>query len=871
MADLEDIVQRVTIEGTDDITSAFQATASGVQNALSGLQSVVESTFTEINSKGKEVTSDFGASLSELIGVIGSVGVALTGVVAAFTAFGSAAADSAKSLSDLSSEMGTTISDASALIGALSASGASSDSLATAFKRLANSIGTDWPDIAKQIEESNDKINESNTKVDSSLLSVEETQNKLATSAERASLSIANAYQSQKEAVLNASEAQTKASQTITDDIINVAKANLNVEQAQHDVEATTIALQFAWTNAYNKMRDDALSVEDANLNVQEAQQRLRDLTSGTTDTNANRNLQIQRAQLTVTQAQQKASEAASKQSQDAAKVGLDLDQAGLNATKAQIDLDSARSKQAEAGTKLQYDLAKTVLDIGKSQLELQKANLIATTAASDANIQMQKESLNAQKAQDSFNSAMLSNSRLVVENLALIAQNIKGIADGTGPIASGFDLARVSVDNLAKGILASLNGIKPTSFEGLLQISKVFQNIEDASTRTALSIKIFGRGAGPDLAEALHKGPEALIALMTGLKQTGLVVTDLEGKLGDTLHNAISQFTADLATAGVKLGLAFAPTLIENVKALDDALRSLTSSGALADFADTLAADFKAFVDGIKLIYNGIISIGEAIDKVFGNGTALGVFKDVLIGVGAFIVATILPAFIAWPILVTAVITALGYLSENWDKVSKAISDGVTYVTNLFKTGWQSTLDYVSNAFQAVLDYIKSTWLGQIIAAIAKAAAAIKSLFSSAPNDSSPSSSSSTDAAPQQSFAGGGLVQGPGTTKSDSVLIAASNKEFVVQAPSVERVGLAAMNYINIHGKIPGFAGGGLVSGRVASPSSSGGAQRQLHLTIGGQTFHGLSAPETIVPALRRAAVKTQLASNGRGPGWKS
>ncbi|MFS0697752.1 hypothetical protein [Streptomyces nitrosporeus] len=46
--------------------------------------------------------------------------------------------------------------------------------------------------------------------------------------------------------------------------------------------------------------------------------------------------------------------------------------------------------------------------------------------------------------------------------------------------------------------------------------------------------------------------------------------------------------------------------------------------------------------------------------------------------------------------------------------------------------------------------------------------------------------------------FPGGGLIQGPGTTTSDSILIAASTGEYVVKAASVSRYGLEFMHALN-------------------------------------------------------------------------
>lgn len=62
------------------------------------------------------------------------------------------------------------------------------------------------------------------------------------------------------------------------------------------------------------------------------------------------------------------------------------------------------------------------------------------------------------------------------------------------------------------------------------------------------------------------------------------------------------------------------------------------------------------------------------------------------------------------------------------------------------------------------------------------------------------------------QGRAGGGQISGPGTGVSDSILLRGSNGEFVVNADAT-RKNLPLLEIIN-SGKIPGFAGGGLVAG---------------------------------------------------------
>ncbi|MCS3902799.1 TP901 family phage tail tape measure protein [Methylohalomonas lacus] len=72
---------------------------------------------------------------------------------------------------------------------------------------------------------------------------------------------------------------------------------------------------------------------------------------------------------------------------------------------------------------------------------------------------------------------------------------------------------------------------------------------------------------------------------------------------------------------------------------------------------------------------------------------------------------------------------------------------------------------------------------------------------------------------------AGGGMLKGPGTDTSDSLLIAASNNEYVLRAAAVKRLmsqyGRGFLDQLNATGRIPGFASGGLIS-QIDIPSLS-------------------------------------------------
>jgi len=120
----------------------------------------------------------------------------------------------------------------------------------------------------------------------------------------------------------------------------------------------------------------------------------------------------------------------------------------------------------------------------------------------------------------------------------------------------------------------------------------------------------------------------------------------------------------------------------------------------------------------------------------------------------------------------------------------------------------------------------------------------------------------------PGVKFASGGMVRGPGTATSDSILARLSAGEFVMRAAAVNRVGAGFLSRLNGFAdggmvmpsrSIPSFASGGLVSGGV------GGAT--VNLVFPGGSFE-LRADSETVGALTREARRAGMLNAGRLPG---
>ncbi|AQZ96553.1 hypothetical protein BVH74_18145 [Halopseudomonas phragmitis] len=104
--------------------------------------------------------------------------------------------------------------------------------------------------------------------------------------------------------------------------------------------------------------------------------------------------------------------------------------------------------------------------------------------------------------------------------------------------------------------------------------------------------------------------------------------------------------------------------------------------------------------------------------------------------------------------------------------------------------------------------------------------------------------------------YASGGLIRGPGTGTSDSILMYGSNGEYMIQAAAVRKYGTHLLDMINGM-QLPRFADGGLVGD--FNPPASGAP---LHLSLDGKPFE-LSGQPQVLDELARFVRLSKLKRN--------
>ena len=297
--------------------------------------------------------------------------------------------------------------------------------------------------------------------------------------------------------------------------------------------------------------------------------------------------------------------------------------------------------------------------------------------------------------------------------------------------------------------------------------------------------------------------------------------------------------------------------------------------------------------------------AIGPAVSGLIGTigGLAMAVGQF-----GAAVAAAVVASpWIAVAIAIAGLLLALGYLAyQYWPQIAagaqaawQAIGEGAASVGQSLSGVWQSIASAAQSTWAAIGDGALSMWQGIVslwdtgVSSLGSAWDTLKSAAQQAFQTVIDWATRAANAVASafgasEGLAGGGgvflelarggAVRGPGGPTSDSVPAWLSSGEFVMRAAAVRKYGLGLMGAIN-RLDLPEFALGGLVESlQVLMPQPprfaeggavTGGPTRVLNLTIGGETFAGLIAPEIVAQKLTRVATKSQIRSAGRKPSW--
>ncbi len=218
------------------------------------------------------------------------------------------------------------------------------------------------------------------------------------------------------------------------------------------------------------------------------------------------------------------------------------------------------------------------------------------------------------------------------------------------------------------------------------------------------------------------------------------------------------------------------------------------------------------------------------------------------------------------------------------WDETVAHIAD-----TSVISSAMETVGSVLVQPFETAAGTISSVWQSIMDGLVSQAQTAVEQINAALQQIQPPQLSLSSGGSSNIALAGGGLISGPGTTTSDSILAWLSRNEFVQPAKAVQYYGLDFMEMIRQmrlpRDLFPKFAVGGMVDGLrdalsftlpplpgMATGGEAKSTARPLVLQIAGKgTFHGtLNAPEHVIDTLHRESIFEQYAAAGKSPNWR-
>ena len=773
MAGLEDVVQKVLLQGDGEMLSALNEIGRTGAEAFKQL----------------EEASRNGASGLESIGIVASAVVtSIAAVTGAMIAFVETADDATQKTAFLANAFGSTAAELVGIEAAFASAGISASNFERFAQRLTITISREWPQIAASIRTAATQQNEAQEQIVAATIRVKEAQDAVAFGAES--------------------------------DALKISAANLRVRE-------TYRALEFAAAEAASLMQHDNEAVASSATSVEAALQHLHTVQGNPPSDAEKQSLALNQAQEAVDNARTAHLDAINKRIKDQAEAADKL----------------AQKKQAADDAELAR--AKDIAQLETSRLQRQNA-------------------LN--EALDRADSAREKAAQRDLTDLTKISTALQGVIDKNESVAKSIDLGEVSTRNVTKSVIAmaaAANNVKvPTGLQVFIELQKVFQNSTKDTISEAQRLEIVqelisrgfqsGGAAAAEMSEALSRQGDQTVNLTEASKKH--ISTQEDGiDAAKKLKIAFQNLDNDLDLTRRDLAALASPALISFFEALQSSLDN--TGGVLHTFVSGL----QAIGTGVTLLVGFFKGLGEVIDAVlqFNPGTGL---KLLLTGL-VVLVGLFASAWIAIPILIVLVITAMGDLSELTTKVK----DAVVALWEKFKDSPAGKIiEGIIDRIKELWSWIKKLpkWLGGD-SGTAAAGPSVERGGNAGEGGTAGDLSGGTTA-----LAGGGQVDGPGTTTSDSIFARLSRGEFVVKAAAVQAYGASLFHALN-NMQLPGFASGGLVPSPVRMGSGSVPATSTLNLAIDGRSFNGLRGPKSTIDDLSSFAIARQASAAGDNPSW--
>lgn len=190
----------------------------------------------------------------------------------------------------------------------------------------------------------------------------------------------------------------------------------------------------------------------------------------------------------------------------------------------------------------------------------------------------------------------------------------------GTGPFADGLKLVGVALEEL--------EGLDPEDQVGVL--ADALNEIPDPAQRAAAAAKLFGEGAGSELAPLLAEGAEGIIALGDEAERLGLVLSRDSLAGAEALDDALGDLEKQMGIVGTRIASQLAPYATDLVQRFSDWIAAndefieqdlpryieatVETLIAAVEWAADAAAEFKQFGREVGFVVDEVQAFGKEI-----------------------------------------------------------------------------------------------------------------------------------------------------------------------------------------------------------------------------------------------------------------
>lgn len=870
-------------KGGGGLGEGIEKGVEGGEKAFGDLATVAAESFAKIME---------AAGSGNFVGLItlgfGKMAGAIAEVVQKATEFVEAQAQMIESLDNLAHATGMSLGQIEGLKDAFASVGISANGFERAIGRLAITIGNQWSQILQAVRTSGDAQT-------GAMLHVEQS-----------ALNVSKAYHEM-------SAALTHASQEAAHDALHIEEAALTLKKAAVALEDFSIS-----------SRQNSLSLESAQLGLQRARMNLAKDQGFTVSAADERRLKISQDMIAVKEAELKLEEANNKKKRE----GMELELLTLNLKKAQQEKIDAANKQQEDAIKTADKLKDAHLGIDKAQLarneSMEKMHQQELTNIPKIVREVEEVAAGHKKWDDVMNHAEITANTLtkaiikaasggdgqpprameVFTEMSKLFAHMGDSADAMNKqleivqhtMGAGFRAGQASavqmlavlrrgpeelkkfMDEAEKFAQVKLGGFDlKESAKSLIEFNSEFARLEAAidqvKNRFAAIMSVPLAEFFKSIREAIYDDESTLRKFIESAASGFKIVVDaistaVKAIAGNTLFQRLVEGVGQLLGLIFDLAKGFAQLASEFNRIAGVDMSSIFKVAAVA--VDLLSAAMVGLKIAIGTVLLGLGALAAGYDRVFGKAkswedalknsplyqtgsqmleSAKGDTDRVSKNLGNDAAALLKGAATKEDEAATKGIASADKLGQSGEKLDTAGQTQTQAAGSLAQAG-QS----ISTNLNGSADSLKGA-----AAALTDAAATFKSALASMAK-SMPAG-----------MATGGQVSGPGGPTDDKAgLFALSDGEYVVRGAAVQHYGAPLFEALN-NLAVGGFATGGIVGARAPSiPSGTGaGPSSVLNLTIDGQHFDGLRAPEHVASKLKTYAVTRQSSSAGRTPSW--